>query len=81
MREAEKDPKERKKRRLAEEELFQDGGLNMLDHNKKRKTVGRAVEVNSMGEGPSGLQGASELVRLMTLVHSFYLTHSLGLST
>ncbi len=69
MREVEKDPEERRKRRLAEDVFL--GDSNTLDHFKKRKKVGRPVEGNPMGEGPSGLQGTSDSVSFVTVFHWF----------
>src|SRR6266699_6306516 len=65
MREAEKDPEQRKKRRLAEEVFL--GNPNTFDRvknfvkRKKVRTPSSSVERNPLGEGPSGL-GTSELV-------------------
>jgi len=60
MREVEKDPEERRKRRLAEDILFL-GDNNTFDYSMKRlKNIGTSVKDNPMGEGPSGFHGTSD---------------------
>src|SRR6266567_3482003 len=78
MREAEKDPEERKKRRLAEEVLLDDETTfdrfkNFKFMKRKRvKTSSSGIDSNPLGEGPSGLGTSVSLETPVSMV--LYLT-------
>jgi hypothetical protein len=80
MREAEKDPEEQKKRRLAEEAFLD--AINPFDRVKdfvKRKKVrisSSSIEDNPLGEGPSRL-GTSVSLRLC-FIWFIYLIYGLN---